>query len=180
MSRGLFELRQYVLRAADMTAFVQLTNEKIALRTAHSPLIGYWNVEFGQINSVVHLWRYDSLAHRAKVRAALGVDKVWNGEYMNVVKPMWQSQSNALLRLTSESNTDSNATPTGAYALRFAPGNNNAGDALMAFEAHAGFLKPHSAVFLHRLASLDQFDSVVKRGDEQVLVLTPLPFSPLK
>jgi hypothetical protein len=77
-------------------AFVKLTSEKIALRTAHSPLVGYWNVEFGQLNSVVHLWQYDSLAHRAKVRAALGSDAVWNGEYMNVVKPMWQSQSNTL------------------------------------------------------------------------------------
>jgi hypothetical protein len=187
MSRGVFELRQYVVRAADMAKFVQLTSEKIALRTAHSPLVGYWNVEFGQINSVVHIWQYDSLAHRAQVRAALAVDTVWNGHYMNEVKPMWQSQSNALLRLRHEATASSG--PTGAFALRFGDTPSVSSNALLAFDVLAGMLAPHSSVELFRLPALDRVGDVVSRkadakvkvdANERVLLLTPLPFSPLK
>lgn len=188
MSRGLFELRQYVLRAADMGAFVKLTSEKIALRTAHSPLVGYWNVEFGQLNSVVHLWQYDSLAHRAKVRAALGSDAVWNGEYMNVVKPMWQSQSNTLLRLSSDSPEALAAAPTGAYALWFAKRSfGKAVPPLMTFEVLAGQHDVFSCVQLVRLPSLDQHYTAIADSDtarrevtQRMLLMTPLPFSPLQ
>lgn len=47
-----------------MTNFINITNDLIHLRTAASPLVGYWTVEIGTLNSVVHIWEYDSLSHR--------------------------------------------------------------------------------------------------------------------
>jgi len=76
---------------------VEVTKEKYHLRTAHSELMGYWTAECGGLNQVVHLWYYDSLAHRASVRAALGADPAWTGEYLSQAGPLLQAQDNALL-----------------------------------------------------------------------------------
>lgn len=54
----LYELRTYSIKPAKLGSFLQLTNEKFHLRTAHSKLIGYWTSELGALNEVVHLWEY--------------------------------------------------------------------------------------------------------------------------
>jgi hypothetical protein len=41
-------------------------------------LIGYFHTEIGQLNKIVHLWGYDSLAEREKRRAALAADPKWH------------------------------------------------------------------------------------------------------
>ena len=41
-----------------MKEYLTLTAEKFHLRTAHSILHGYWTVELGGVNQVVHLWEY--------------------------------------------------------------------------------------------------------------------------
>jgi len=53
-----YEFRTYCVRPDQNAAFLKLTNEKIHLRTAHSELIGYWTVEYGGLNQVVHIWKY--------------------------------------------------------------------------------------------------------------------------
>ena len=41
-----------------MKEYLALTAEKFHLRTIHSVLHGYWTVELGGVNQVVHLWEY--------------------------------------------------------------------------------------------------------------------------
>jgi NIPSNAP len=40
-------------------------------------LIGYFHTEIGELNQVVHLWGYDSLAERERRRALLAADREW-------------------------------------------------------------------------------------------------------
>ena len=40
-------------------------------------LIGYFHTEIGELNQVVHLWGYDSLAERERRRALLAADAEW-------------------------------------------------------------------------------------------------------
>ncbi|MBN3310280.1 NPS3A protein, partial [Amia calva] len=80
-------------------AFLKLTNEKIELRTSHSQLLGYWSVEYGGLNEVVHIWKYDSYAHRAAVRAALAQDSQWVEQYISKAMPMLRSQDNEVTYL---------------------------------------------------------------------------------
>jgi NIPSNAP len=40
-------------------------------------LIGYFHTEIGELNQVVHLWGYDSLAERDRRRALLAADREW-------------------------------------------------------------------------------------------------------
>ena len=52
--------------------YVEASNEKFHLRTAHSKLNGFWIHDLGGLNAVTHLWEYQDLADRAQVRANLG------------------------------------------------------------------------------------------------------------
>jgi NIPSNAP len=40
-------------------------------------LIGFFTTEIGELNKIVHLWAYDSLAHREQARANLAKDPEW-------------------------------------------------------------------------------------------------------
>jgi len=53
-----YELRTYSIKPENLKEFLNLTNEKFHLRTRASVLHGYWTVELGGINQVVHLWEY--------------------------------------------------------------------------------------------------------------------------
>ncbi|XP_077429495.1 protein NipSnap homolog 3A isoform X2 [Vanacampus margaritifer] len=96
---ALYEFRTYQIRPDRSSAFLKLTHEKIHLRTAHSELIGYWSVEYGALNQVFHIWKYDSFSHRAAVRAALAQDERWIGEYVSQAIPMLTCQDNHVAAL---------------------------------------------------------------------------------
>jgi len=59
--------------------------------------LGYWTSEFGELNQVYHMWEYDDLAHRAKVRGELGAMEAWRNDYVAKVRPLIQRQDVKLL-----------------------------------------------------------------------------------
>uniref|UniRef100_A0A3Q3DK29 Protein NipSnap homolog 3A-like n=1 Tax=Hippocampus comes TaxID=109280 RepID=A0A3Q3DK29_HIPCM len=103
---ALYEFRTYQIRPDRSSAFLELTNEKIHLRTAHSELVGYWSVEYGALNQVFHIWKYDSFSHRAAVRAALAQDERWMAEYIRPAIPMLTCQNNHVAALLPWSRID--------------------------------------------------------------------------
>jgi len=98
----LYEFRKYVVHPKDFPNFLTLTNNHIHLRTAASPLVGYWYTEIGYLNCVYHVWEYDSLSHRAKVRAALAKDDNWVQQYMVKAREMWVDQQNGIMKALVE------------------------------------------------------------------------------
>jgi NIPSNAP len=42
-------------------------------------LIGYFHTEIGELNQIVHMWGYDSLAERERRRALLAANTDWQG-----------------------------------------------------------------------------------------------------
>ncbi|XP_029368184.1 protein NipSnap homolog 3A isoform X2 [Echeneis naucrates] len=112
-----YEFRTYNIRPDQTAAFLKLTNEKIHLRTAHSQLIGYWNVEFGGLNQVFHIWKYDSYSQRAAVRAALAQDPCWISEYISKAIPMLNSQDNEVNYMVPWTQLQSPLQEGGVYEL---------------------------------------------------------------
>ncbi|XP_059201728.1 protein NipSnap homolog 3A [Centropristis striata] len=112
-----YELRTYSIRPDQNSAFLKLTNEKIHLRTAHSELIGYWSVEYGGLNKVFHIWKYDSYSQRAGVRAALSQDPSWISEYVSVAIPMLTSQENEVSYLVPWTHLKHPPQEGGVYEL---------------------------------------------------------------
>lgn len=112
-----YEFRTYNIRPDQNAAFLKLTNEKIHLRTAHSELIGYWGVEYGGLNQVFHIWKYDSYSHRAGVRAALSQDPTWTSDYISKAIPMLTSQDNEVTYLLPWTHLERAPRDGGVYEL---------------------------------------------------------------
>ena len=58
--------------------------------------VGYFMTEFGEVNEVIHMWRYESLEDRAAKRAALYADPKW-GEFISQAVPLIETQTTAIL-----------------------------------------------------------------------------------
>lgn len=99
---GVHELRVYRLHPGQVGAYGQVMREALPIREKHSVPVGYWQVEIGPLNTVVHLWGYRDLAHRAEVRKALAGDQTWQTAVGRLV-PLLQAQEAAILVPASHS-----------------------------------------------------------------------------
>jgi hypothetical protein len=70
----IYEVRTYTLRAGAHAEFEERYEKRLPARLKHSPLGAFWHTEFGPLNQVVHVYPYDDLQHRTRVRAALAAD----------------------------------------------------------------------------------------------------------
>ncbi|NXR07828.1 NPS3A protein, partial [Semnornis frantzii] len=89
-----YEIRMYDIKPSKMKDFAEMVNKYFHLRTAHSELVGLWSAELGAMNKVVHVWKYDSFAHRTAVRHALANDKDWQGKFISSALPLIEKQHN--------------------------------------------------------------------------------------
>ena len=73
----IYEMRTYSIRpgkvAAWESSFAEAYNSG---RGKFSKLGGLWHTELGPLNQVIHIWPYESLQHRADVRAAAAKELV--------------------------------------------------------------------------------------------------------
>ena len=73
------EMRTYTLALGATGRYFKLYGEKglSVQKRILGHLVGYYAVEVGELNQVVHLWAYVSLDDRAKRRTELWADKEW-------------------------------------------------------------------------------------------------------
>jgi len=93
---GVYELRVYRCHPGKVPAYSDVMREALPVREQYSSPVGYWFTEIGPLNTVVHLWPYRDLAHRAEIRRALGADSAWQaavGRLMSLV----QTQASKIL-----------------------------------------------------------------------------------
>jgi hypothetical protein len=92
------EMRTYTLALGATGRYFKLYGDKGLAVQKHilGHLVGYYSVEVGPLNQVVHLWAYDSLDERAKRRAALWADPDWLA-YVGEVGPLVLKQENQIL-----------------------------------------------------------------------------------
>jgi hypothetical protein len=65
----IIEMRSYDLKPASVPAVEERFGAALALRTKLSPLAGFWHTEVGPLNRIIHVWPYESLEERARIRA---------------------------------------------------------------------------------------------------------------
>jgi NIPSNAP len=70
----IYEVRTYTVRTGAVAEFEERYEKRLPLRLKHSPLGAFWHTDFGPLNQVVHVYPYDDLAHRTRVRAAMAAD----------------------------------------------------------------------------------------------------------
>jgi len=71
------EMRTYSFRPGAAPAALERIARGIEERAALSPLGGLWQSEIGRLHRIIHLWPYDSLAHREAVRGRFGELRNW-------------------------------------------------------------------------------------------------------
>ncbi len=92
------EMRTYTLAVGATGRYFKLYGEKglAVQKRILGHLVGYYGVEVGGLNQVIHLWAYDTLEDRATRRAKLWADKAWLA-YVAEVGPLVLKQENQLL-----------------------------------------------------------------------------------
>ena len=74
----IYEVRTYSLRTGAVAEFEDRFAKRKPLREKHSKLGGLWHTEFGPLNQAIHVYPYDDLQHRTKVRTAMASDAARN------------------------------------------------------------------------------------------------------
>ena len=72
-----YELRVYTYANGEVPKVIDAWSKAIDERRKHSPFIGAWYTEHGELNKWAHMWAYPSLEERARVRAEMIEKKIW-------------------------------------------------------------------------------------------------------
>lgn len=74
---NVYELRIYTYRPGTMAEVLRIWGEAVPHREKYSPLAACWYSDIGGLNRFFHLWPYESLAERDRIRAEAGKDPHW-------------------------------------------------------------------------------------------------------
>lgn len=72
-----YELRTYTYASGDIPKVIDAWSKAIDERRKHSSFIGAWYTELGDLNKWAHMWAYNSLEERTRVRAEMIERKIW-------------------------------------------------------------------------------------------------------
>jgi len=73
----IYEIRTYDLKAGSQAEVEKRFGEAYEKRKKFSELAAFFHTEIGSLNQIIHIWPYESMEERAKVRAAAVADKTW-------------------------------------------------------------------------------------------------------
>ncbi len=73
----IYEVRTYDLKPHTQAEFENRFAEAYESRKKYSLLAAFWHTEFGPLNQVIHVWGYQDLNERARIREAAAKDGVW-------------------------------------------------------------------------------------------------------
>jgi hypothetical protein len=92
------EMRTYTLALGATGRYFKLYGEKglEVQKRILGHLVGYYGVEVGELNKVIHLWAYESLDERAQRRETLWKDPEWLA-YVREIGPLVTAQENQIL-----------------------------------------------------------------------------------
>jgi NIPSNAP len=73
----IIEMRTYLLKPGTTAAFEERFTEGLSARLQFSRLGGLWHTEVGQLNTVVHVWPYESFEDRERIGQAARKTGKW-------------------------------------------------------------------------------------------------------
>jgi hypothetical protein len=100
----LYELRTYTLHPGGVAPWLKLYEEKAmaVLSTIEGMrLVGYFRVETGMLNRVMHLWAYEDHAGRERALRALAAHPDWLAGFVQPAQPYLASQESTLMSAVS-------------------------------------------------------------------------------
>ena len=65
----IYEIRTYTLNVSAVPEVEKRFGEAYEHRKKYSELLGFFHTEIGELNQIIHIWPYESVEHRDRVRA---------------------------------------------------------------------------------------------------------------
>lgn len=94
----IYEMRTYQIKVGETQRYVKQFEEKgLPIVSRYCHLIGYWVVESGTLNKVVHIWAFYDLEQRRIARARWWQDEEWLNDYLPLALPLVISQESVFL-----------------------------------------------------------------------------------
>lgn len=94
----IYELRTYDVKPGCLAEYLQLFNDVgIPARKNFGTLVGFWTSEFGTLNRVVHLWKYEGLDQRAELRIKLMKEPDWSLKFLPEAMQMLDRMESVIL-----------------------------------------------------------------------------------
>lgn len=73
----IYEMRTYDLKPRSLPEVLKRFGEGYEKRKQFSPLAAFWYTEIGPLNQIIHVWPYQDLAERGRIRAAAVASGDW-------------------------------------------------------------------------------------------------------
>ncbi len=74
---NIYEMRTYTYQPGTIPEVMRRWAEALPFREKFSPLAACWYSEFGELNRFIHVWPYENLAERDRIRAEALKDGHW-------------------------------------------------------------------------------------------------------
>lgn len=90
----IYELRTYTIKPGGVPEVLK-ANEEVGRPVRgndYGKLEGYWYSDMGPLNQVMHLWSYDSMLERDRLRKEVGQLDGWVNGYIPIVRPLMLKQ----------------------------------------------------------------------------------------
>jgi len=73
----IYEIRTYSLAVGNLAEVEKRFGEAYEYRKKYSPLAAFWHTEIGPLNEIIHVWPYQDLSERARIRAEVAKEPNW-------------------------------------------------------------------------------------------------------
>lgn len=84
----IYEVRTYTLEPGTVAQFEAGFADALPHREKYSPLAAFWHTDIGPLNQVIHVWPYENLGERERIRAAAAQDPHWPPADLGIIQTM--------------------------------------------------------------------------------------------
>ena len=89
----IYEVRTYDMKPGTVAQFEEDFGKALPHREKYSKLAAFWHTDLGPLNQVIHVWGYESLDERTRIRAEASNDPHWpppsHGNILNQNSEIW-------------------------------------------------------------------------------------------
>jgi hypothetical protein len=91
----IYEIRTYQIAPGSLAEVEKRFGEAYEYRKKYSELTAFWHTEVGPLNEIIHVWGYNDLAERAKIRGEAAKDPNWPPKISEFIRKMRSEIVNA-------------------------------------------------------------------------------------
>ncbi|MCZ6472900.1 MAG: NIPSNAP family protein [SAR324 cluster bacterium] len=77
MSTMIYEVRTYDLKPRALPEVEKRFEEVLSHRLKYSPLAAFFHTEIGPLNQIIHIWPYENMGERERIRGEAAQDPNW-------------------------------------------------------------------------------------------------------